>query len=186
LIAKSKAGGVPGGLRLITKGGSIVGWESRNSGNNKWPFLSEFQNRSEAYVAHPSWTTAAAGSGGDDCDVQRRFLFSHIANLLCISQKKLPSEGVEDALHHESHDPVLEAASAFVPVDRTSQAKSQEPKRAAAARQLRALSLVAPPHLHPPRMFPILQHCEVHIWLQKMRARDAATKDGTRNNINDS
>jgi hypothetical protein len=55
-----------------------------------------------------------------DCDAQRRFLVSHIPNLLCISQQKLPSEGVEDALHHESHGPVLDAASAFVPVDRTS------------------------------------------------------------------
>jgi hypothetical protein len=43
LIAKSKAGGVPGGLWLITKGGSIDGWESRNSGNSKWPYCQSFK-----------------------------------------------------------------------------------------------------------------------------------------------
>ena len=85
-------------------------------------------------------------------------------------------------LHDAGHNLVLEAAAAFAPANSTSQAKSQDRKRAAAAQQLQALGAVAAPQLQRCELKRALwqREVELHRRLQIMRAQAAGTKDGAR------
>ena len=106
------------------------------------------------------------------------------SNHRCSLNPTPPREDAEAALHDARRGRALEVALAVIPVDGKRQAKSQGRERAAAAKQLHALRVVAAPRLQRRELKRARRQreCEWRRRLQVMRAHDAEVEDGASGN----